>query len=535
MDSKYKSSTASAFAKEPIIINEPRKIRFLNDNHENLQTNNSNFLSIDFRDKEILWIDQIGVETCILGIDLNILSLPVQRQLGDCWFVSACYALFSQQQQQQQQQQESKYNLSKILLKSLFLNLNEIEFAKTQTLKVKFFHPDNTLVSIDKYLPISKQTNDFIYGCCTQKNHLWFSLVEKAYAKLYNGYENIVSGIAEEAFIDLSGAFTLYLNPNNLNDLKVIKEKLKLLKNKNRLIACADTKANLNINNNKSHSFVIIDIKESKKYNDTIITLKNTWSSHEEFFSYLTKLSINKMNTNELIELKMNDFSSNFGSISLAMYVPLPNEKPFWHDFTDTFKILIKEGTDDEYLTPKDNLLNILLSAEIYLLETSRKNEVLLNLTQYIHFTNSEKQKLKLYIFKLKQVNRVLKTSYLNRIELLRDGRTLSKLIELESNTSYLICFYALSNDTLSNTKYLFRCLPSELITIRKVNRQDLKNKNIQIIIETCGKCNSIIHGNNKYFKNNNNEEIVCNDCHEKSVFKPKTCIESIINDYANL
>lgn len=519
----YKKPTLAVFPKEPILINEPRKIRFLNNNYENLQTNNNNFLSVDFRSKEIEWVDRIGSEKCILGIDLDEISLPVQKQLGDCWFVSASYALFSQKQD----------NLGKKLLKALFCNIDENTFTQTQTLNVNFFLPNKTLVTIDKFLPISKQTNDLIYGCCTQKFNLWFPLLEKAYAKLYNGYDNIVSGIAEEAFVDLSGAFTLYLNPSNTNDLKIIKEKLKILKSKNRLIACAETKPNINLNS-KSHSFVIIDFKESRNTYDTIITLKNTWASHEEKFSYLTKLSINKSSKSQLIELKMQDFLAYFGSVSLAMYVPLPNEKPFWHDFTGNFKTSIKEGSDDEHIVSIDDMLNILQSNEIYLVETNKKNEVLFNLTQYIYFNNSEKQKLKLYLFKLKQANKNLTASYLNRIELLRDGRTLSKLVELEAKTLYLICFYALSNGTSSDNSYLFRCLPNELLKIRKIDRKDLKDENIQIIIENCGKCNRIIHGSTKYFKNDKGE-IACNDCHEKDIVKTQTCLESLINDYANL
>lgn len=48
-------------------------------------------------------------------------------------------------------------------------------------------------VTIDDYLPVDSH-DDYVFAKSEEESELWPSIIEKAYAKLYGGYQNIIKG-----------------------------------------------------------------------------------------------------------------------------------------------------------------------------------------------------------------------------------------------------------------------------------------------------------------------------------------------------
>lgn len=502
---------------------------------------------------------------------------PIQRQLGDCWFVCACFALFNQQK-------NYKYGIS--LLNRL---LPESSY-KHGMLKANFFikgvsstdQREFLQVSVDDRLPVNKITKELIYGSCADKSKFWFPLLEKLYAKFYgSNYENIVAGIPEEAFIDLCGAFTLYLNPQNELDIKLIIEKLILFKNSNQLIACTDT-IPLNASNSsakKSHSFIILDINKSINA-DYVIKLKNPWANTNVNFKELWILNCaknaNNQNDYSEISLKLQDYRHYFGAITLVMHIPDYNvntEKNSYTDLNGTFKpemLFSQNEIISNNLTTKSLFVNYLLEkGEFYQLilnPHALKNnsiELLFNITQYINTINRKimsKTKLKLYFIELTEMSsgknddsinkRQLIADYANRIEITRVGRTLSKLFKIDLNNKkalkfqYLLCLFIDTNESnmdlihnFESINYLFRCFHKfdNGIEIKKLNSK-LLNENIHIELNSCKQCDQIflnnINNKLKFFKQNDNT-FYCSNCYSNMrLGQPLKNFQSIIQDY---
>ena len=59
-------------------------------------------------------------------------------------------------------------------------------------------------VVIDDRIPC-KEGGEIIYARCKMANELWVPLIEKAYAKLHNCYQQLVAGDIGQALADMSG------------------------------------------------------------------------------------------------------------------------------------------------------------------------------------------------------------------------------------------------------------------------------------------------------------------------------------------
>ena len=70
---------------------------------------------------------------------------------------------------------------------------------------VRFFKFGKELfVVVDDFLPVDEH-NDYVFAKSEEENEIWPCILEKAYAKLYGGYENIVEGQCHRVFAELSG------------------------------------------------------------------------------------------------------------------------------------------------------------------------------------------------------------------------------------------------------------------------------------------------------------------------------------------
>ena len=117
------------------------------------------------------------------------------------------------------------------------------------------------LLILDHTIPCSGPNSGPCYARA-RNNELWVMLLEKAYAKAYLGYKNIVLGFAGDALKDLTGA------PSEYIDLENEEKSWKGLKNarKENFALCASTKTSeLESNLISKHNYAIIDLKEINK------------------------------------------------------------------------------------------------------------------------------------------------------------------------------------------------------------------------------------------------------------------------------
>ena len=111
-----------------------------------------------------------------------------QGELGDCWFLCVVAVLAESQPS---------------LISSLFL-LKEINPEGVFALKL-WKDGDWSAVVIDATFPTVFNGTMFKFAHCRKPTDLWVPLLEKAYAKICGGYQNIESGCPIDAFYDLTG------------------------------------------------------------------------------------------------------------------------------------------------------------------------------------------------------------------------------------------------------------------------------------------------------------------------------------------
>lgn len=131
--------------------------------------------------------DMLGEGMCVY--DTIEPSDVFQRELGDCYFLSALSALAEDPNRVKRllTRKEASPNCKYIV--NMF---NEGEWRKIQL--------DDYVPSIDLGRGPEPVFN------CTKSNEIWAILLEKAWAKLHGSYMAIEAGLSEEAFVALTGA-----------------------------------------------------------------------------------------------------------------------------------------------------------------------------------------------------------------------------------------------------------------------------------------------------------------------------------------
>lgn len=114
----------------------------------------------------------------------------MQGKLGDCWLLAAMANL----------------TLKENLFNSVVCEDNsDYDENYCGIFHFRFWHFGKFVdVVVDDLLPTSDGKN-LIYTKSSDKNEFWSALLEKAYAKLYGGYEKIEGGFTSEAFEDFTG------------------------------------------------------------------------------------------------------------------------------------------------------------------------------------------------------------------------------------------------------------------------------------------------------------------------------------------
>ncbi|VDK84709.1 unnamed protein product, partial [Litomosoides sigmodontis] len=122
-----------------------------------------------------------------------------QGILGNCWFVSACSALTHNQ----------------TLLQKVVPDATEQEWTDSNKycgiFRFRFWRFDKWIeVVIDDLLPT--QDGKLLFARSKSSNEFWSALLEKAFAKLYGCYENLVGGQLSDALEEISGGIAETIN-----------------------------------------------------------------------------------------------------------------------------------------------------------------------------------------------------------------------------------------------------------------------------------------------------------------------------------
>jgi hypothetical protein len=111
----------------------------------------------------------------------------LEGQLGDCFFIAAVSLLCQRPE----------------IVRSLFAWQ---ELQSCGAMVCKFFHGGQwKAVIVDDRSPCNPDNQRPMFGHTTRLPEMWLTLLEKAYAKLYGGFENISGGNISEALRDLTG------------------------------------------------------------------------------------------------------------------------------------------------------------------------------------------------------------------------------------------------------------------------------------------------------------------------------------------
>lgn len=220
-----------------------------------------------------------------------------QGILGNCWFVSACSAL--------------THNLK--LLAQVIPNADDQEWSTSHQyagiFRFRFWRFGKWVeVVIDDLLPT--RDGKLLFARSKTPNEFWSALLEKAFAKLYGCYENLVGGHLSDALQDVSGGVAETLHVRKFlkddpadNELKLFNN-LKTAFDKGALIVAAiaartkeEIEESLDCGLVKGHAYAVsavctIDVSNPQqrsltsyimgsKQKQNLIRLQNPWGEKE--------------------------------------------------------------------------------------------------------------------------------------------------------------------------------------------------------------------------------------------------------------
>ena len=110
-----------------------------------------------------------------------------QGNIADCYFISSLIALSFHPQ--------IIFKLFKIK------SINQKGYYEI----ILFIEGQYQIVVIDDYLPVCTDTNELCFSRSIMDNEIWICLLEKAWAKINGGYENIIKGYAHHVLEALTG------------------------------------------------------------------------------------------------------------------------------------------------------------------------------------------------------------------------------------------------------------------------------------------------------------------------------------------
>lgn len=129
-----------------------------------------------------------------------------QGNLGDCWLISAMSVLANRDELLVGGRRGMEYDenmiVDKIIADLLSKGVYAPVFHRYRAIGLYvirlFIEFQWVYVIVDERIPVDTKTRKPVFGRCTNLNEMWVALIEKAFAKTYGCYENLISGYVDE-------------------------------------------------------------------------------------------------------------------------------------------------------------------------------------------------------------------------------------------------------------------------------------------------------------------------------------------------
>ncbi|MBI4412439.1 MAG: hypothetical protein HY541_08150 [Deltaproteobacteria bacterium] len=265
------------------------------------------------KDKEMLTYGPVDGQLVVDGISADDIN---QGDIGDCYFMAALSAVADANPR--------------------FLEESIIDQGNG-TYSVRFFRNGKPVyVTVDKDLPTEKEKihhtdgsitegDDIpVYGSSTDKGELWVSIMEKAYAKMMGGYENIGNGgVVSEALVTLTGSrIVSHSYIGSLSSDGLYSELEKALKDGKSVAAStySDGSKYTGTGLVARHAYTVLDVQEvgGKKY----VVLRNPWGHDGEWGE--SNGLVPDGNNDGSFMMPIEDFQRLFTDIAITKDAPQP-------------------------------------------------------------------------------------------------------------------------------------------------------------------------------------------------------------------
>jgi calpain-15 len=192
---------------------------------------------------------------------------------------------------------------------------------------------------LDEYFPtVQKRAGPQLAFSKTDQNELWVLLLEKAYAKAYGSYWEIVGGDPVHALRDLTGA--PYSRIEDFQDLDAAWAKLKEANAKQFMMTCfthssEKTEEKSDQGMVSGHAYTILDVRnviDSRGRPRRILQIRNPWgkfewqgdfSDNSNSWSNEDRKNLNVHNSDDgIFWMSLEDFSKHFQGVGILEIIP---------------------------------------------------------------------------------------------------------------------------------------------------------------------------------------------------------------------
>ncbi|MCQ2818165.1 MAG: calpain family cysteine protease, partial [archaeon] len=248
----------------------------------------------------------------------------IQRQLGDCYFLSALASLA-----------EFPYLVYKLFLAK---TINKSAYFAVQF----YIDGEPRIVVVDDYLPVKKGTNNLIYSV-TSTNELWVPILEKAWAKVNGGYANIIAGDSSDVFPVLTGSYAERYDLKSMSKDDV----WELLNSANELNAIMTISGDTSVDSVGiigGHAYSLIDTY-TLKGNLRMLKIRNphstnewtgAWSDSSDLWTQIESQTVGlEKGDDGIFFMQLEDFVKYFTSAYLGYITYSANQKKYLYYSTD--------------------------------------------------------------------------------------------------------------------------------------------------------------------------------------------------------
>jgi len=169
----------------------------------------------DPRDVEFVYVEELIDKKGVFPqfVDDGVASNDCkQGNLGDCWLISAMSTLAVRDELLIGGRRGMEYDenmiVDKMIAELLSKGVYPPIFHRYRSIGLYvirlFIDLKWVYVIVDERIPIDSKTRLPCFGRCRNINEMWVSLIEKAFAKVYGCYENLISGYVDEGVCSLT-------------------------------------------------------------------------------------------------------------------------------------------------------------------------------------------------------------------------------------------------------------------------------------------------------------------------------------------